>query len=331
MEIKFLKAGSGDSILIHHKKYNILVDGGNDSQYLLNEINAIYKKNEVIDLLVITHHDDDHIKGIIDLLQLVIKGDYGVPNKFVKKVFFNSPRIVLKKIPPEQNRLLSYRQAHQVEELLLKTNINWEKCTERTSLIQFDDLKLDFLSPSEDTIEKYSNNKGAYLTNDFRCDWNTSMYRLDKILTDKAQDRSLPNASSIVINLECDHKKILLTGDITPKRFETIIDKLVKENKDKPVYFDYIKLPHHGSYQSLNEKILRNINCSNYVISTDSKKNYHPNKRAILKVLKHKEKGYFNFYFNYEEAMNSLNISLKEMKDYGFNLIANNEDYGISI
>lgn len=44
MKIKFLKAGTGDSILIHHKIYNILIDGGNDSSYLLNEIEKIHKK-----------------------------------------------------------------------------------------------------------------------------------------------------------------------------------------------------------------------------------------------------------------------------------------------
>ena len=63
MDIKFLKAGQGDSILISHNSHNILIDGGNDSYFLLKEIDAIKERKEVLDFVIITHHDDDHIKG----------------------------------------------------------------------------------------------------------------------------------------------------------------------------------------------------------------------------------------------------------------------------
>jgi metal-dependent hydrolase (beta-lactamase superfamily II) len=86
MEVKILKAGSGDSILIQHKKTNILIDGGNDSKYLISEIDNIYTNKEIIDLLIITHHDDDHIKGIIDLLNHINENKYNKESEFIKKV-----------------------------------------------------------------------------------------------------------------------------------------------------------------------------------------------------------------------------------------------------
>ena len=331
MEIKFLKAGTGDSILIHHEKHNILVDGGNDSRYLLNEIDAIYKNNEVIDLLIITHHDDDHIRGIIDLLELIVKGNYGEPKKFIKKVIFNSPRLILEKLPAKKNKSLSYKQAHLVEELLMNISPNWEKCTDESDSIEFAGLKIDILSPNDSSIEKYSEHKNVYLTSDYRCDWNTPMYILEKHLTDESQDKSIPNMSSVVLKLECDDKKVLLTADVTPDRLEFILNKLVEDNEGIPLSFDYVKLPHHASYRSLNKKIIENIRCDNYIISTNSKKYFLPNKRALLKIVKNKNKEQINFLFNYEEAIDNLNITSKEMKDYNFKLTPNNKDYGISI
>ncbi|WP_294229699.1 MBL fold metallo-hydrolase [uncultured Chryseobacterium sp.] len=110
MEIKFLKAGSGDSILIQEGGHNILIDGGNDCKYLLQQVEKIYIKREKIDLLIVTHHDDDHIKGIIDLLSLE-----KYHQNFILKVIFNSPRKYLGILPKAyDSRLLSYKQAYEL-------------------------------------------------------------------------------------------------------------------------------------------------------------------------------------------------------------------------
>jgi beta-lactamase superfamily II metal-dependent hydrolase len=333
MEIKFLKAGTGDSILIHHKTHNILIDGGNDSSYLLNEIEKIHQKNEFIDLLIVTHHDDDHIKGIIDLLERVVTGEYGNKNDFIKKVIFNSPRKILGTTIPKQNRLLSYKQAHELEELLNKINTDWELFTDKNESLKYEDLRIDFLSPTEEDLEKYCDNKAVYLSGDFKCDWKSTMHLLENHIHDKSQDKSIPNKSSLVVKIECEGKKVLLTGDVTPDRLELIVNKLAFENENNPTYFDYIKLPHHGSYRSLNKNIIEKISCYNYVISTNSNKHFLPNKRALLKILKFlkRDKEQIHFMFNYEEALDNLEITEKEKKDYNFMVTSNNQKYGISI
>jgi hypothetical protein len=334
MEIKFLKAGNGDAILIHHNSKNILVDGGNDSRYLLEQINLIHQNEQIIDLLIITHHDDDHIKGIIDFLKLVNEGEYGDKTKFIKQVIFNSPRLYLGKIQPLKDRLLSYKQAHEAEELLLSINPIWKTFTDQSEPIIIDGLKIDFLSPTIEDIKEYSENKGAYLSSDYKCDWNSSMHILDKYIDDKSQDTSLFNKSSVVFKLEFNNKKVLLTGDVTPRRLEEIITKLVNNNNGNPIEFDFIKLPHHGSYRSINKKIIESIFCKNYIISTNSQKYFLPNKRALLKILKYskREKSEkINFMFNYSEALLNLKITDKELKDYNFFLTSNNKQYGITI
>ncbi|WP_343705554.1 MBL fold metallo-hydrolase [Flavobacterium sp.] len=331
MSIKFLKAGSGDSILIQHKKYNVLIDGGNDSNYLLSEIDKIYSKNESIDLLVITHHDDDHIRGIINFVKLVVEGNYGVG--FIKKVFFNSPKMIMGTVPIPNEKLLSYTQSFELEKLFIKLNLNWELCDEDTKSISFEDLKIDFLSPVAEDLKLYASKAGEHLSSMSRCDWTSTMSELEKYIDDENQDISLPNRCSIVLSVECELQRILLTGDVTPDRLELIVLKLLKEKGTDSIFFDYIKLPHHGSYRSLNRSIVEKIKCYNYIISTNSKKHYLPNKRALLKLVKflRRDREKIQFLFNYDDALQNLKITEKEKDLYNFKLTPNNRDYGVVI
>ena len=83
MIINILQAKYGDAILIkfdeNGKARNILIDSvpkeiykGRDRRtnkeingVLKNELDLIFSNGEIIDLLIITHVDDDHIGGII--------------------------------------------------------------------------------------------------------------------------------------------------------------------------------------------------------------------------------------------------------------------------
>lgn len=333
MEIKFLKAGHGESILINCDSYNIIIDGGNDSSYLLKEVELIRERNEVIDLLIITHHDDDHIRGIEDLLKYI--DTFPNRNEFIKKVLFNSTDSIKRtSIRENDDSFLSYKQASRVENLINKFHLTSETCTDKSPFIEYGNLKIEFLSPLQIDLDSYCNAKGAYLSKDNRCDWDESLFNLEKYLDDDSLDTDVINKTSIVLNLNYNNKNILLTGDVTPKRLEDIINRMYRDNDNKPILFDLIKLPHHGSYRSLSKGILEKLTCSKFVICTNSKTHSFPNKRAILKVLKymHRDKDdTIEFAFNYETALDNLKITSKEMKHYNFELIATNKNYyGIS-
>ena len=107
MKIKFLKAYEGDSILISYDnlvndtivKRNILIDGGIGNTYFDSDedepgdlkinIDLLREKDEKIDLLIVTHIDDDHIGGIL-------KWFAKDPNAFemIGKVWFNSGKLI---------------------------------------------------------------------------------------------------------------------------------------------------------------------------------------------------------------------------------------------
>lgn len=335
MKIKFLKAGGGDAILIHHKNRNILIDGGNESTFLLKELNSIIGNGECIDLLVITHHDDDHIAGVIEILEHVKSGKYGDNKDIIKRVLFNSPKLILEQTRQTDDSLLSYRQAHIVENLLAEINTDWSNIiTNESDPINFDDMKLTFLSPDKNSLEKYSEDKGVLLSRESKCDWNIPMSKLEKWIDDASQDNSKSNRSSIVILLECNDKKILLTGDVTPDRFTKVIQEMYNKNNNQPVPFDYIKLPHHGSYRNLNKKVLSQINCFNYIITTDGSNSSLPDKRALLKIvlyLKNENRKCIKFFFNYKDTIDNLKITPRELKKYNISLMSNNNENGYNI
>lgn len=334
MEIKFLKAGKGDSILVSSNGQHMLVDGGDDTTFLFRELDQIHANKESLDYLIITHHDSDHIKGILDLFEQLKQGRYGKPKNFIKRVYFNSPRLFKRKIIPSNTNSLSYKQAFQLEEHICHFDLLWDKLlTDESESFKVGDLNVKCLSPNNQIVDSYSNDKGAYLSSITGGDWGKSLTELEKYLSDKKIDNATPNESSIVLEIERNEFRTLLTADITPIRLEQILSDAVKQNGNKLLNYSFFKLPHHGSQRNLTQNILSKIKCNNYVISTDGNNNYLPNKKTILKVLKQNidknSKQYF--YFNHEEVIDKLNISQIEKESGEFELIKNNKDYGYCI
>ena len=68
LKLWFLNVGQGDSILIDNRGFDILVDGGPDDMVLKRLATAMGLDKE-IELVIVTHNDADHLKGIDSVLQ----------------------------------------------------------------------------------------------------------------------------------------------------------------------------------------------------------------------------------------------------------------------
>lgn len=73
LTIKLIPAEYGDCLIISigEKKFNILIDGGTSKtyhKYLKTEIKNIRNSQQKINLMVCTHMDNDHIGGLIQVL-----------------------------------------------------------------------------------------------------------------------------------------------------------------------------------------------------------------------------------------------------------------------
>ena len=318
MVIEILQAGTGDSVWVSHNKRNILIDGGKSTA----AIRARYDKmpqDEMIDLLVVTHIDSDHIAGIIALVKHM--KEIGETHR-LKQVWFNFPK-------KEETDEYSVSEGNELTSLLLGIDgLCWNNNTSELlgSTIKVGDIKLHVLAPDYDVADEYKpkdpDELGVRLD-----DWHIDLRTLIDNTDDENIDEGGPNSQSIIILAECDGKKFLLPGDSTPKELYDAL-RSYNETNGAPSELDFMKLPHHGSTRNVTKNILDEVTCSNFIISTKkNKKYYFPNKETIAKLIRYRERAdkAINVYFNYQESLDVLGITAEELTKNNINLIVCNE------
>ncbi|MDU0321148.1 MBL fold metallo-hydrolase [Clostridium butyricum] len=332
MKIEMLPAFYGDCILINFKdenkiSRNILIDGGIRRTYetaLKKRLKKIIENNENIDLLVVTHIDDDHIGGIIKLFE-----DKNINKQFIKKVWFNSHCNIYRKygdivdntelkIQDNNNLKTSSNQAITLEKKLRALNI-WEEevieVSNKFKEYKFYGLKITVLTPDFNTLCKLNKKiidelgTDGLLTASKVNDYDKTIDTL--IRMDFEEDESITNKSSISFIIEDENSlKYLLLGDSHPTDVISSLKKLgyCKENKIK---LEYIKLSHHASKRNLNYDLLEVLDCNKYIVSTNGLHSNLPNKQTLARILNNNEKSeiYFNYpdlykkIFNYDERI----------------------------
>jgi hypothetical protein len=87
-------------------------------------------------------------------------------------------------------------------------------------------------------------------------------------LPQKDLDKSIPNLSSIVVLVEVEGKKLLLTGDAHGDDLVTAWKEL---GLPSPATLDVLKMPHHGSIRNTTEQFLKFFLAEHYVFSANGK------------------------------------------------------------
>ena len=318
MVIEILQAGTGESIWVSDNKKNIVIDGGKSTA----AIRARYDKmpqDEIIDLLVVTHIDSDHIAGIIALVKHMKEN--GETHR-LKQVWFNFPK-------NEETDEYSVGEGNELTSFLLEIDgLCWNNNTSELlgSTIEVGEIRLHVLAPDHDVANEYKPKEpdelGVRLD-----DWHNDLRTLIDNVDDDDIDEGGPNSQSIIILAECEGKKLLLPGDSTP---EELCDALQYYNKinGAPLELDFMKLPHHGSTRNVTKNIFDEVTCSNFIISTKkNEKYYFPNKETIAKLIRYRERAdkAINVYFNYQETLDVLGITAEELTENNINLNVCNE------
>ncbi len=337
MKFKFLEANNGDAILIHFaegiNKRNILIDGGTGNTYsqklrgkptpkdLCKELKTIKDKGEHIDLLVLTHVDDDHIGGILkwfskdkDALDLI------------KNVWFNSGRTIKKELESDYQREYdnsiefddtsslntSIGQGVKFEDIIQsKTGIWDERIIKAGQNLSLFGIEFQILSPDEerlkDLLGKWEKEKPDSL------DTASHKNDYDKTLTQHIQDdvfeedSSKHNGSSISFILTYKNKNYLFLADSFPTIVASSLEKL-GYSEQSPLTCEFVKVSHHGSKANNSYELLRLIDSKKYIISTNGEKHSHPNKQLLARLINHNNN--CEIYFNYPRLIED--IFLKE-------------------
>lgn len=327
--LEVIRARKGDCLLVHfgseEDRRLILIDGGPSNVYgpflkprleRLREERGLDESRAMrVDVLMVSHIDEDHIKGILDLARDLgaLGGESIGPFVRVKDLWHNSLDVLLATTPEEIAPQASYGTAGLAQDAYVEDGaasrdalkvlasipqakdlqdaakvLGWKingrfggkpiVATGKADPVPLDGgLALRIAGPMQAEIDA--------LRKDY-AKWQ------EKRKQKKAEsalaafvDESVPNLSSIVVLVEAEGKRMLLTGDA---RGDKIIEGLqmaglLEAGRKSTMHVDIVKVPHHGSANNLAEEFFRRITADHYVFSGNGE--YGNPERESLEML----------------------------------------------
>ena len=348
IRFEFFEAGCGDSILVSTDEgTHILIDGGVRDTFfysLRNKYEEFQEKNKKLDLVILTHYDDDHIAGLLKLLDAEkIKILYNIDYEpVIKEVWSNSfdGADWFDKVSQNDNTSASQNDTFTefMQEIKHKVNykdylsINCERVLEKN------DIQFILISPDNTKIKKLDrrdndNTSGEIITQTYSKDADESMVNLAKKSFKKngnfkkeSGETRKENGTSIAFILIHQNKKYLFLADAHIPLIVEELSKLTEYfNSKGKIEFEFIKLSHHGSRNNLNQNFLNLIECENFIVSTNGSGHQHPDKETLSKIIlnmpRKDDKNIVNFIFNYPHMTKHNKFTSKECQDYKFSLI----------
>jgi len=317
MNIDFLNAGCADAVHINfigndEKPHNIIIDGGSEKgdmydKTLKERIVEIVNNEQIIDLWIITHIDDDHIGGILRLLkdtELLEAIDLS------RTTFWFNYSIWDYDSGLRNNNLKNVKQGITLRNYLLENSKIIDKITNENGIIDLWGAKALILSPdskSYNALLKVWENEEIKLRQSEvsskkktrKNDYDIKIENFD--ITKEMKDDSEENGSSIAFILEYNGEAILFSADSHPWVLASSIATISNGSKLK---LKYMQIPHHGSRYNTSNALLQLIDCQDYIISADGyNRSNLPNKETFVKVLKANSGKAVNFYITQENDL----------------------------
>lgn len=346
--LEALKAKHGDSLLLHYGDPSsprfILIDGGPGTVYQeslrprLLEVRERWHGEDPLplEMVMVSHIDDDHINGILDLTDEMLRKKQKPfceilclwHNSFDDLIgnededFFSELQEDVEVastggVPPSGRNIKRHNAAvvasvgqgrklrSNAEALGLRTNDPFSGLVlaETAGGTRFDwgdGLKLTVLGPDRKRVEELHK------------EWEKVLKAEGKQAAISAayEDDSAFNLSSIVVLAELGGKRMLLTGDARGDHTLEAIEKagLLKDGK---LHVDLLKLPHHGSAHNVDHDYFETIIADHYVASGDG--NYdNPELETLEMISKARGKDPFTLHLTYREGKKELGPRLKK-------------------
>lgn len=299
-----VQATFGDCLVVEGRAggrtRRILVDGGPGGTYqaaLRPVLIDIGKARGRIDAAVLSHIDNDHVLGLLDLFEELRHppaGGAAVPLPPIDRLWHNSfaravggadiepkVRAVLREggrlgaaMPSVAGVLRGVGEGDALRAAALALGIpldagfpGGQVLVGQGSPTVLDPLRVTVVGPSRSILDRLRTQWLGWLKRHRRQGVAPDAVRATAI----ALDQSVPNLSSIVLLVELGERSILLTGDA---RADQVLDGMHEADTldgDGRRHVSVLKVPHHGSVRNITADFLRAVTADSYVISADGR------------------------------------------------------------
>lgn len=313
------KANDGECLFVRcvadRESFNLLVDGGRGGLKgtLLKYLSELPEGQRHIDVFLVTHIDDDHIVGAIEILQ-----DETL-NAVIKDVWFNSPDLELQKPVTD----LTIESGNKLMKLLRTMKDRWNKLFSGSAVVwpnhgalrvpvmkatvvsvlgpsqeDFERLRKEWPGPGEEK-EEAEKELPSFVT--AMGDDDIDIQKLGS--KDTSVDTSKFNRSSIAIHLQHHHRSILLSSD----SYGPQLVEAMKRDIGWPAKVTLATVPHHGSRRNIHRAMADGLTSEFWLISTDGAGHKHPHadslSRIVLGTKARGEKPTFVFNHRHKQAL----------------------------
>ena len=284
---------------------SILIDGGTSQTYEKNlkpTLDTILPGKK-LDLVILSHIDNDHVLGLLDLFEAIKKERESGSSKVLKVsgLWHNSfSDLIRSNIDANKlmQNLFSSKQFFAIENenkitelpalcalkgisegrdlTLLAQNLNIPinsqfggdpiVTKEYDKVIKLQNLKFYILGPSQKNLEKLRKIWDSWVSSHMQVGFTPKDYEALQIL-----DTSITNLSSILFMVESEGKKLLFTGDGLGSDVLEVLSEKKMLNSAGRLHVDIMKVPHHGSERNVSEKFFDTVTADIYVISANGR------------------------------------------------------------
>ncbi|MEM6344279.1 MAG: MBL fold metallo-hydrolase [Bacteroidota bacterium] len=339
IKLEILPANNGDTLVLGFQAadqavHQIWIDGGLVKSYTNHHqayLKRLHQAGGKIDIMMVTHIDQDHIGGI-----LAFANDASMPSEIVDKFWFNSGTIISQHfdgkadktrslpLPEIGENSRSIKQGINFESFLQESNRWHDKPIMLGQVHRLGGARLTILTPNQHSLERLNKKWQAELGGERAAGERDYKIELSELAARKPkEDSSIANESSIAFLFEHGGVKILFLGDAHSSDVANALQSFGYSKFNK-LRVDAVKLSHHGSKASNTYELLDLIISPRYIISTDGSRHGLPNKEALARIIMHpdrKKEQAISFIFNFDNDTLRGVFTQEEMDTHNFNCV----------
>jgi hypothetical protein len=301
LRLHVIQARYGDCFILEYgtgaQARYMLIDGGPARTYEANlrgKLQNIEADGGQLDFVVLSHVDRDHITGLLDLtseLRQQRANDEAVTitinalwhNAFEDSIghetdiegqlqsLLATAGVASQVLANAGKSVLGIGEGRQLrrDASLLGIPVNPEFGSELITVdtaptpLVLANLTVRVVGPTQDNLRELREEWQTWLD-----DHADDIASGDPLLAAMADDRA-PNLSSIMLLVEAEGKRLLLTGD---GRGDHLLQGLAQAgllDDEGCIHVDLFKLPHHGSDRNATRQFFRTVTADQYVVSAD--------------------------------------------------------------